>query len=86
MDAPRYGNAIRTGSFRVFGWLPIESFIILLITFTLSFLIVLLRFYLLGLAFFVFSFILVTAFGLPFGDSDLTLAARVGREIGRAHV
>ena len=79
MDAPRYGNAIRTGSFRVFGWLPVESFIILLITFTISFLFVLLHFYIFGLACFAVSFVIVVTFGLPFGDSDTTLATRIGR-------
>ena len=77
MSNPQYGNSIRVGSLRIGGWLPVRSFVIGLGTVVATMMIILLGYLIPGLVFLLGMFLGLAIFGIPFGDADLTLAARI---------
>ena len=81
MSNPQYGNSIRVGSLRIGGWLPVRSFVIGLGTVVATMMIILLGYLIPGLVFLLGMFLGLAIFGIPFGDADLTLAARILRSL-----
>ena len=84
MSTPQYGNSIRVGSLRIGGWLPVRSFVIGLGTVVATMMIILLGYLIPGLVFLLGMFLGPAIFGIPFGDADLTLAARILRSLRHA--
>ena len=84
MSNPQYGNSIRVGSLRIGGWLPVRSFVIGLGTVVATMMIILLGYLIPGLVFLLGMFLGLAIFGIPFGDADLTLAARILRSLRHA--
>ena len=76
MESPRYGNSIRVGSTRIAGFIPFPTFIIFIASFLFAFIFIILEQIVFGIALIVVAFFLLAIFGIPFGSSDRTLAAR----------
>ena len=76
-----YGNAIRTGSTRFFGFLPTGSLIALAVLFTFSFLFVVFGAVLFGLSTLLLGGFILFFVGIPMGDTDLTIWQQIQRRV-----
>lgn len=84
MQAPQYGNPLRSGAVKIGGWLPARAGIILLIAAGFLLFLFLLKEFIAGLVFAFCVLVYIGFFEIPYGAEDKTLVYRMRRYAAHA--
>ncbi len=84
MQAPQYGNPIRSGSLKIGGWLPARAGIILIVAAVILLFLCLLKEFIAAGVFTLVVIVYVGLLEIPFGAEDKTLMHRIRRYAAHA--